>query len=216
MSLEVDSIRVSFAGRAVLSDVCLRCEPGEIIGLFGLNGSGKTTFFDVVFGARRAEGAFVRIDGRPVLGRAFATRKIAYLSQCNFIPDRLRVNSLPGKYGMDAEAFFADDLLKTMRNRKVSQLSGGELRYLEICLILQMDVRYVLLDEPFNGLSPLNVERVQENILRASRTKGIVLADHNYREVLRLATRSVFLSDGIMREVKDPEELAFYYGAQGE
>ena len=84
-------------------------------------------------------------------------------------------------------------------------------------MILQSPARYLLLDEPFNGLSPLAAETVRQQIVRSAETRGIVITDHSFREVFRIATRYVLLRyvllrDGCLREVSGVSELSSYLG----
>ena len=87
---------------------------------------------------------------------------------------------------------------------------------------MQSPARYLLLDEPFNGLSPLAAETVRQQIVRSAETRGIVITDHSFREVFRIATRYVLLRyvllryvllrDGCLREVSGVSELSSYLG----
>jgi ABC-type lipopolysaccharide export system ATPase subunit len=74
--------------------------------------------------------------------------------------------------------FLSDTFLFKMRNSKIKNLSGGELRYLEIKLILYSSAPYILLDEPFNGLYPLAAAAIREHIIAVSQAKGIILSDY--------------------------------------
>jgi ABC-type lipopolysaccharide export system ATPase subunit len=91
--------------------------------------------------------------------------------------------------------------------QKVSQLSGGELRYVEIKLLLNIDVKFVLLDEPFNGISPINIESVKNMIRKNAQFKGIILTDHDYRNVLDVANRHYLIWDGGLKSIRDKDDL---------
>ena len=104
--------------------------------------------------------------------------------------------------------FLDDPILYYIQNQKVSQLSGGELRYAEIKLLLNgVNAKFLLLDEPFNGISPLNIELVKNMIRESAQSKGIILTDHDYRNVLEVANRHYLLSDGGIKNVKDKDDL---------
>ena len=86
-------------------------------------------------------------------------------------------------------------------------MSGGELRYLEIKLLLHLESKFVLLDEPFNGVSPLLIEKIKKMILEMSEFKGIILTDHDYRNVLNVANRFCLIYDGGIKTITDIQEL---------
>lgn len=83
-------------------------------------------------------------------------------------------------------------------------------RYLEIKLILCYPAMYILLDEPFNGLSPIVCEAIRKQIHTVSQSKGIILTDHNFREVHKIANRICLLDQGYLREIQDKNELRPY------
>ena len=208
--LEIDSVNKSFGHYRVLTDIYLKCETGDIVGLLGSNGSGKSTLLKILFGVEDAEQKFICIDGK-IFDRPYMTLgEIAYLPQDSFIPGNMSLVSAAKLYLRTDEninLFFDDPALYLLQNRIASQLSGGELRYAEIKLILSIDVKFVLLDEPFNGISPINIESVKEMIRKSSQHRGIILTDHDYRNVLDVANCHYILSDGGLRSVRDKDDL---------
>ena len=162
--LEADSIRKTFGTNQVLTDISLRCRPGDIIGLLGRNGSGKSTLLKIIFGTLYTDYKFIRINDI-ILDQPFKTKnKIAYLSQDNFLPKNLTVKQVVEIYSknFDPEKFLNDEVLTKVADTKIQDLSGGESRYLEVKLLLNTDTQFVLLDEPFNGISPLHVELLKK------------------------------------------------------
>lgn len=210
--LEVDSVIKSFGDKDVLTDVFLRCQPGERIAVFGWNGSGKSTLFEIIFGTLSGDRSFIRIDGKVQKKQAFRSGLIAYLPQHNFLPPNIRVREAINLYIQqdEREQFLEDKNLAYITESRAKELSGGELRYLEIKLILFCSAKYILLDEPFNGISPVCCESVRELIFKASQTKGIIMTDHNFREVHKIANRILLLDQGFLKEIKDKSELASY------
>ena len=208
--LEIDSVNKSFGHKMVLSDIYMKCETGDILGLLGSNGSGKSTLLKILFGTVHTEQKFIRIDGK-IYDCPYKKRGvIAYLPQDSFIPGNMSLASAAKLYlrtDDKAQLFLDDPALYLLQNNKVSQLSGGELRYAEIKLLLSIDVKFVLLDEPFNGISPLNIELVKEMIRKSAQHKGIILTDHDYRNVLDVANRRYLLSDGGLRIIRDKNDL---------
>ena len=103
--------------------------------------------------------------------------------------------------------FCSDDMIQSVLNKRISHLSGGELRYLEIKLVLSNPSKFVLLDEPYNGLSPLMVEKVNQLILNNASQKGIIITDHNYENVIKISTELMLMKDGKAYHLKNKEEL---------
>lgn len=207
--LEVDSVQKSFGYKNVLSDVYLKCETGDIIGLLGSNGSGKSTLLKVIFGIASAEYKFVRIDGKLKRKTSELLKEISYLPQENFIPKSFSVKkAIQLSIRKEELPFFCEDLMvQSMLHKKVTNLSGGELRYLEIKLILSNPSKFVLLDEPYNGLSPVMAENVSLLIKNNAKRKGIIITDHNYRNVLDVATKLLLIATGKTHSVTCKEEL---------
>jgi len=210
--LEIDSVSKSFGLNRVLTDIYLKCETGDIVGILGRNGSGKSTLLKILFGCEQAEHKFIRIDGK-IFDKTYKTPgEIAYLPQDSFTPQNITLKTVVKLYQRNASRinmFFDDPVLKMLQYNKAQYISGGEMRYFEIKLLLSIeDVKFVLLDEPFNGLSPLNIEFIKDLIQESAKTKGIILTDHDYRNVLDVANRRYLLYDGGLKTIKDKEELA--------
>jgi len=207
--LEIDSVIKSYNDRPVLTDIYLKCETGDIIGMFGRNGSGKSTLLKILFGILTAERKFIRVDGKVLDSPYKIKNELCFLPQHDFLPKYMKAAKAVELYlGKDAvETFFADNILKKLNNNKVSELSGGELRYLEIKLLLKTESKFILLDEPFNGVSPLLIEYIRGLIVESSKTKGIILTDHDYKNVLDVANRYCLIYDGGIKTVTSKEGL---------
>lgn len=196
--LEIDSIQKSFENKPILSDVYLKCQTGEVIGLLGSNGSGKSTLLKVIFGLISAEYKFVRVDTVVKRQTQDLFREMSYLGQDSFIPKTFSVKkaihlSLKKE---NSSLFYADKFINLIKDKKIKDLSGGELRYLEILLVLSNDSKFVLLDEPYTGLSPIMIAVVNDLIVKASVRKGIIVSDHNYSTVLKISSKVVLLKNG--------------------
>lgn len=207
--LEIDSINKSFEEKKVLTDVYLKCEIGDIIGVFGRNGSGKSTLLKIIYGTLHAENKFIRLNNL-VLNEAYKMKNgISYLPQENFIPKNLLVKKVinltikPNKL----KEFNDDKIINKIINSKVETLSGGELKYLQIKLILFNESNFCLLDEPYSGVSPIIAELINKQIIERSKYKGIIIADHNYLYLLDIATKIYLLKDGVGKFLKNKDEL---------
>lgn len=207
--LEIDSVQKNFGLQSIISDVYLKCETGDIIGILGRNGCGKSTLLKIIFGIVPADFKFVRIDGVVQLKPEALSQEISYLHQDSCIPRSLSVKkaiqlSIPKEQFHD---FYADEMIQDIANTKIGHLSGGELRYLEIKLVLRNPSKFILLDEPYNGLSPLMAQKTNQLILDNASQKGIIITDHNYQNVISVATQLTLMKEGKLHYLKDKMEL---------
>lgn len=207
--LEIDSVQKQFDFKLVLSDVYLKCETGEIIGLLGRNGSGKSTLLKIIFGILDADFKFVRIDGVIKSSTSDLFKEISYLPQDNFIPNNFSVKKAIALSTTkeNFKDFYDDEMIESIKHKKINHLSGGELRYLEIKLILFNSSKFALLDEPYNGLSPIMIDNINNLILENSSRKGILITDHNYENVIKISSRLVLMKEGKTFHLKDKNEL---------
>lgn len=208
-SIEIDSVQKYFNNKSVLSDVYLKCKTGEIIGLLGRNGSGKSTLLKIIFGILPADNKFVRVDGNVIINTNDSLKEISYLPQEDFIPISFSVKKAVqlsiDKHKIDE--FYKDEFISSLKEKKIHHLSGGELRYLEIKLILSNPSKFVLLDEPYNGLSPIIIDKINQLIIENSNKKGIIITDHNYENVIRISSKLILIKDGKTIHIKDKMEL---------
>ena len=207
--LEIDSVVKSYDAYVVLTDIYLKCQTGDIIGMLGRNGTGKSTLMKILFGTLPADRKFIRIDGK-VYNQPYKTiNEICYLPQDSFLPRHMSVEKTVELYldKHQVAGFMEDTILQNLNSNKVSHLSGGELRYLEIKLLLYTPCKFILLDEPFNGVSPILVGEIKKLILKMSEFKGIILTDHDYRNVLNVANQFCLIYDGGIKRIDDKQEL---------
>lgn len=214
--LETKDLVKRYSGRAVVDHVSLFVGQGEIVGLLGRNGAGKTTSFRMVIGMIQPNEGRVIFDGVDVTGMPMykrARRGMGYLSQEPSIFQRLSVrgNLLAILETMNlsrsARREKADQLMEQfglahVRNHEARTLSGGERRKLEIARALVTNPAMILLDEPFSGVDPIAVEDLQREIV-ALKERGIsiLLTDHNVRETLNVTDRSYIIDSGkVLRE----------------
>lgn len=211
-SFKADSIRKSFSDNQVLTDVYLNCNTGDIIGLLGRNGSGKSTMLKIMYGSLHSDDKHMSVNGKYLKTPYTEPGIVSFLSQDNFLPKNLSVKkiiSLFNKNINEAE-FLTDEIISKVYNTKVGNLSGGESRYLEVRLILSLNTQFVFLDEPFNGIAPVHIDMIKEMIRSQSSEKGIVLTDHDYRNVLDIANKYMILYDGGVRILKSKEDFIYW------
>jgi lipopolysaccharide export system ATP-binding protein len=207
--LEIDSVVKSYGLYDVLTDIYLKCQTGDIIGMLGRNGTGKSTLMKILFGTLQADRKFIRIDGKVYNQPYKIINEICYLPQDSFLPKYMSVEKAIELYlgKQQVTNFLEDSILQKLNTSKISHLSGGELRYLEIKLLLHTDCKFILLDEPFNGVSPILVGEIKKLILKTSEFKGIILTDHDYRNVLDVANQFCLIYDGGIKKIDDKQEL---------
>ena len=210
--LHVDSVTKNYGLKQVLTDVFISCKKDEIIGLLGRNGSGKSTLLKIIFGSISADYKFVRIGKQQLEGVHDNRKLVKYLPQFNFLPDHLKISKIIALFcdKSNSERFKSDKHISPFLDKCVKQLSGGERRLLEIMLIIHSDADYILLDEPFNGVAPLYREEIKNLIKQYSGSKGFIVTDHDYRNILDIATKTILVHDGGTREIKDKKELVLF------
>lgn len=234
MHIEVKNLVKTFKRRNVVDGVSLRVEKGEIVGLLGANGAGKTTTFYMIVGLERPSSGQVLISDIDIGGMPMYKRArlgISYLAQEASIFRNLTVEenimSILEYVDMDngAKKQKIADLLEEfhvshVRERRGSELSGGERRRVEIARCLALEPKFILLDEPFAGVDPIAVADIQGIIsyLR-ERGMGILITDHNVVETLRIVDRAYIMNEGkILVEgdvdtvLNDPMAIKYYIG----
>ena len=209
IGLHVDSVRKQFGNRQVLNDVFISCIPGEVIGLLGRNGAGKSTLLKIIFGAVKADNKFVRVDGDKTNSIYSNRNLIQYLSNDGFLPGNIKIKAIISCFCSPvlSNAVMEHAHVKPFLKQRPGELSGGERRIIEILIMLNSSGRYLLFDEPFNGLSPLYIEVVKEMFRMHGKEKGIIVTDHDYRQVLEIASKIILLDNGNTKQVKTKGEL---------
>lgn len=207
--LFIDSVVKSYKNKKVLTDVYLSCNIGQVVGLIGRNGSGKSTLLRIIFGVESAENKFVRANTKRIKTLRDTKGLISYLPQQNFLPNGVIIKTiinlfLQKKYRVK---LMENEFIKPLLYRTPRALSGGQRRIIEILLIIHSNSKFILLDEPFNGVSPILKEYIVKCISSAKEEKGIVITDHDYENVLNLSDSIVFLKEGYLREIKSRNQL---------
>jgi lipopolysaccharide export system ATP-binding protein len=214
MSLVLDGVVLTIAGRPLVKGVSLNLNPGEVVGLLGPNGAGKTTTFNLVIGLLRPDQGEVLMDGQSVAALSMPDRArlgIGYLPQEASVFRTLNVRDnlmlalqesrTPRALWRERVEQLVDEFhLRPFVHRRGFQLSGGERRRCEVARALavgEQGPRYLLLDEPFAGVDPLAVADLQGLIGRLrERGMGVLITDHNVRETLSITDRAYILTEG--------------------
>jgi len=226
--LEVTGLQKSYGSRKVVKEVHLAVGAGEVVGLLGPNGAGKTTTFYMVVGLLRADAGQITIDGTAIQGKPIHQRSrmgLSYLPQEASIFRKLDVAEniravLELQTGADGkplpeatisarlDQLLADLSIEKLRDSPALALSGGERRRVEIARALATQPRFILLDEPFAGVDPIAVLEIQRIIgFLKSRGIGVLITDHNVREMLGICDRAYIINDGQVMAEGTPAEI---------
>ena len=221
--LEARRLVKRFGRRIVVKGVDAVFESGEIVGLLGRNGAGKTSFFQMIVGLLRPDAGAVYLDGENMTSLPTDRRArtgLTYLPQENSVflkasvIDNLRLGlELQPLSRAEREATAAALLeefnLSPLAAQGADSLSGGERRRLEICRALLLQPKFLLLDEPFTGIDPLTIREIQKTLLRLKeRGIGIILSDHNVRDTFQIVDRAYLIDDGEILVMDTPARLA--------
>jgi ABC-type multidrug transport system ATPase subunit len=211
-TLYIDSITKSFDGKKILRDIYLGSETGKIVGILGRNGTGKSTLLKIIFGTMKGDYQYIRVDQKVLQNQWDRKNRIAYLPQYFFLPKDIKIKNLIPIFcnKENSKELIELDLMKPFLDETSSNLSGGEKKIIEALLIIFSDAKFILLDEPFNGLSPKMTSEMQKIIKEQSKDKGILISDHRYQEVLDISDEIYLLSDSYLKPIKDLKELQRY------
>ena len=212
-TLEADGIQLDFGLRRILSDVYLKCETGKITGLLGRNGQGKTCLMNIILGTLNSSINSIRFDGNVTRKVSKRPDLLLYLPQFNFIPKSLTVKRVLDDFQLayaDFENWFPD--FNNRLDLKVSQLSGGQWRTVEIYIIVKTPSLFAMLDEPFTHLNPIQIEKIKEFLLVEKVNKGLLITDHMYTHLLEVSDNVYLLRNGkthLAKTLVQLEELGY-------
>ena len=216
--LEIEGLSAWYGEARVLGDVSLSVHAGEVVTLVGRNGAGKTTLLRSVMGLHRQIEGTVRLAGTEMGSRSPDSRARAGLG---WVPDDRGIYAsltvtenllLPPVVHPDAwsleRVYEAFPVLADRRSSMGTQLSGGEQQMLAIARVLRMGSRYLLLDEPSEGLAPVIVQRIGE-IIREIKAAGVavLLVEQNVKFAATVADRHYLLAQGRVVESLDNDSF---------
>ena len=220
--LQTCEISKSYGGRKVVDAVSMLVEQGEVVGLLGPNGAGKTTSFYMIVGLISPDSGRVLVDDVEITSLPMyqrARRGLSYLPQEPSVFRKLTVEEnllailetlpLSGRARRERMHSLIEQLgLAKVRHNKSYTLSGGERRRVEIARSLVIDPTFLLLDEPFSGIDPIQVLELQRIIFDLKRSGiGILVTDHNVRETLAVTDRAYIINNGKIFRAGSPEAL---------
>lgn len=221
-SLSAFHLQKTYGRRRVVDDVSINVEKGEVVGLLGANGAGKTTSFYMMVGLERAEKGNIFLNGDDVTGLPMYLRARLGLGYLPQEPSIFRKMSAEQNISAVLETM---KMLKSQRNARLEELleefgvthvrktrgdalSGGERRRVEIARCLATEPQFILLDEPFAGIDPIAIDDIREIIIYLKNQGiGILITDHNVRETLGITDRAYIMAEGKILKSGNPQEL---------
>ena len=205
--LVVDSVVVRFGEKTVLSGGYITSQTGKVTGLLGRNGTGKSCMFRALMGGLKVDYVIVHIDEIPVERKKIGL-KIKYLPQDRMLPRGMTLKRAFELYKVDFWEFaLRFPQYSGYYNTQIWEMSGGEARLIELYLVLMTEGEFCILDEPFSQISPLNIEAAHELIREKSREKGIIVTDHNFEAISKVADNLFVIADGYTFPVESRDDL---------
>jgi ABC-2 type transport system ATP-binding protein len=202
--IEARGLRKSFGGTVALDGIDLRVEEGRILGLIGPNGAGKTTALNAILGLTRYEGELDVLGHEPWTERDRLARDVSFISDVAVLPRWLRVSQAldyvdgvhPRFDRARAEAFLARTDIP--RAGRIRDMSKGMVAQLHLALVMAIDARLLVLDEPTLGLDILYRKQFYDTLLNDyfDHSRTIVVTTHQVEEIQDVLTDLVFINRG--------------------
>jgi ABC-2 type transport system ATP-binding protein len=217
--IEARGLRKAFGTTIALDGLDLRVEEGRILGLIGPNGAGKTTALNAMLGLIPYQGELKVLGRDPWRERDQLMRDVCFLSDVAVLPRWIRVSQAidyvagvhPRFDGAKAEGFLAKTSIS--RGRKVRELSKGMVTQLHLALVMAIDAKLLVLDEPTLGLDILYRKQFYDSLLNDyfDRSRTIVVTTHQVEELQNVLTDVMFINRGRIVLNRSMEELESRY-----
>lgn len=217
--LVVESLRRLFGETVALENLSFSLAKGEVVGLLGANGAGKTTAMSIILGLMTATSGRVRIFGMdPHKQRIAVLRRTNYASAYTDLPSNLKVwqnlRVFAGIYRVKNPSAKIDQLLEMLeishlKDKTTGHLSAGESTRLHLCKALLNDPELLLLDEPTASLDPDIADKVRKLLRRIQQERGIAIlyTSHNMRDIEEVCDRVLFMHKGNTVAEGSPAEV---------
>lgn len=208
---KLHSATINFGKKEVLKEISFSLKTTNILGIFGRNGCGKSTLLKMIFGTQAKGLINISIDGTMINpSENISAKRIAYLPQHSFLPKNIMVRDLIPIYFSEEkkqDAIFYDSLVAKLTAKKIGELSLGQVRYLEVLLVGNLEHPFLMLDEPFSMIEPLYKIEISKLLNKIKGEKGILITDHYYEDVLEITTQNLIIKDGIATKIEGTSDL---------
>lgn len=207
--LLVKAVKKKFGKLNVLEEVGFTCSTGEVLAIFGRNGTGKSTLLRILFGILKPDHSEIYLNNKPLPDHD-RNHFFGFHHQQVFLPKNITVRNLVPLYfpdGHDQNKIFYDPLINRIEKQKISELSIGDQRYLQFLLLINSSHPFLLLDEPFSMTGPHLTEIIKQKIIEKKSRKGFIVTDHFYKDVLEIADRVKMMKNGVMISIAEKTEL---------
>jgi len=208
-----------YGKQAAIDDISFEIAPGRIVGLIGPNGSGKTTTLKALLGLTRCEGSLSVLGMDPRLERDALMQQVCFIADVAILPRWLRVSEAidfiagvhPRFDRTKAERYLANGKLEL--SMKVQSMSKGMVVQLHLALVMAIDARLLVLDEPTLGLDILYRKQFYQHLLENyfDQDKTIIITTHQIEEVEHILTDLMFIRDGKLLLSASMDEVGLRY-----
>ena len=221
--LKAENLHKSYRKKEVVRGVSIEVEPGQVVGLLGPNGAGKTTCFYMIVGLIPPDKGRITVDDvdithKPVnvrssLGVGYLPQEASVFRKLSVRDNIMAILELRAELDLDERKEILQTLMEELGVAHLAEqmgqiLSGGERRRVEIARALAARPRFILLDEPFAGVDPISVKEIQ-GIIRhlTDQDIGVLITDHNVREMLGICHHAYILNEGQVLAEGDSETI---------
>ena len=220
--LSAKSIAKSFGERSILRKIDMHLNKGEMLGLLGSNGAGKSTFMNIVLGLLKADFGDIflgntklttfAIHQRSKLGIAYLPQQTSIFRGLTVYENLLGIAQIVKKNSADqndiVEKLMAEFSITHLRDIKATALSGGERRRTEIARCLISNPKVLLLDEPFAGVDLLSIQDIKSLLLKLqARGCAVLVTDHNASQLLSVVDRAYVIANGTIVANGTPRQI---------
>ena len=222
--IQFDNVSLAYGSRLILDNINFRINEGQIFGMLGPNGVGKSTIFNLITGLKDPDYGEININGinctKLPINERFTKFKLGFVPQFGgLIHDLTLIDNLKlvaeihikdmGMRKQKIDKLISQFEFEALLNIKAKHLSGGQKKKMVIAMALVNDPKILLLDEPFAALDILTIKMLQEIILnlKSSEEISVVICDHQARDLLSCVDRAIILSNGKIIASGSPDEV---------
>ena len=220
--LSVKNVAKSFDGRIILRKIDIHLNKGEMLGLLGSNGAGKSTFINIFLGLLKADFGDIFLNNvkltnlpiheRSKLGIAYLPQQTAIFRGLTVYENLMGIAQIVKKNSKEqkdiVEKLMAEFSITHLRDVKATALSGGERRRTEIARCLIINPKVLLLDEPFAGVDLLSLQDIKSLLIKLqARGCAVLVTDHNASQLLSVVDRAYVIANGTIVANGTPRQI---------